>query len=310
MRMAQAHRPHAARGGFTLVELLVVIIIIGMLIAMFFPAVQGVRETARRVGCTNNLAQLGMALQNYESAQGWLPPGTVDTHGPIHNVARGHHLGWLVETLPYLGETVTYKHIDRTISVYDKRNALVRGMPLATLICPSHIGPRQYSPGPGEGDDQPPQAVALSTYAGCQNDVEAPIDAHNNGVFFLNSRISQHDVTDGTSNTIYVGEKRTSDDDLGWMSGTRATLRNTGVDLDAEATARRAGMTAAEASVPPANDLLVGSFSAGHPRGCNFLFGDGAVRFLSADLELSVLQQLANRADGKLLTGGPTRTAP
>ena len=63
--------------------------------------------------------------------------------------------------------------------------------------------------------------MGWSNYAGCHNDVETPIDVDNNGVLFLNSHISAHDVTDGTSNTIYVGEKLSDQSDLGWMSGTR-----------------------------------------------------------------------------------------
>ena len=68
----------------------------------------------------------------------------------------------------------------------------------------------------------------VSNYAGCYHDVESPIDVDNHGVMYLNSHISQKDVTDGTSHTIYVGEKLSDEQDLGWMSGTRATLRNTG----------------------------------------------------------------------------------
>ena len=89
--------------GFTLVELLVVITIIGILIALLLPAVQAAREAARRASCLNNLTQIGVALENYQSAHGVLPPGTVDKQGPIHNVPQGYHMGWLVQLLPYLG---------------------------------------------------------------------------------------------------------------------------------------------------------------------------------------------------------------
>ncbi len=159
--------------------------------------------------------------------------------------------------------------------------------------------------------------------------MEVPIDANNNGVLFLNSHIREKDVTDGTTHTIYVGEKYGSQQDLGWLSGTRATLRNAGTELGQtlfddgpHRIATEPGQPAAETADPaeeneagkeiqqPAKtepDLLVGGFGAFHPYGVNFLFGDGAVRIIRNDIDLSLLQQLANRADGKLLEKGPTR---
>jgi prepilin-type N-terminal cleavage/methylation domain-containing protein len=282
-------------GGFTLVELLVVIAIIGILMGLLLPAVQGVRETARRASCANNLARIGMALQSYDSAYGSLPPGTIDREGPIHNVARGYHMGWIVRILPYLDENPTYKHVDFAAGVYDKKNAPVRGVPIALLICPSSGARRRTDPGDASG------GVAVSSYVGCHNDVEAPIDAGNHGVLFLNSHVAERDVTDGPANTIYVGEKVADHDDLGWISGTRATLRNAG-QKPKNTPDSPAGPS------PRPNDLFVGGFGSAHAGVCNFLLGDSAVRHLSADIDLEALQQLADRADGKLLTKGPTRS--
>ena len=118
-----------ANRGFTLIELLVVITIIGILISMLLPAVTAVMESARRARCQTNLAQIGIALQNYESAQGSLPPGTIEPKGPIHNVPQGYHIGWLVQLLPYIEENVTYKNVDFVGGAYTREERTGAGDP-------------------------------------------------------------------------------------------------------------------------------------------------------------------------------------
>lgn len=284
-----AKRKHA----FTLVELLVVIAIIGILVALLLPAVQACREAARRMQCINNLVQLGLATQNYEMAFRVYPPGTLDEKGPIASTPQGYHHSWLEQLLPYMEERNTFANVDFKVGVYDPKNDAVRNVSIATHRCPS-------SP---SWSDKPPSA----DYAGCHHDVEASIDADNHGVFFLNSRVRYDDITDGTAHTLFIGEKlsdRTSD--LGWMSGTRWTLRNTGTTINAGHAARdeaaRSGVAAAGPAVTP---LYVGGFDAFHPGGANFVLGDGHVEFMSATLDLNVFQQYGHRADGKLLARRP-----
>ena len=89
------------QSGFTLIELLVVIAVISTLIAMLLPAVQAVREASRRALCLNNLMQLGIALQNYESSHEVFPPGVVNDTGPVLDQPKGYHYSWLVRILPY-----------------------------------------------------------------------------------------------------------------------------------------------------------------------------------------------------------------
>lgn len=205
-------------GGFTLVELLVVIAIIAMLVTAMFPAVQAMRSTARRAQCKNQMLQLIMAAQNYEMAHEHFPAGVTDSAtGPIRNVAQGHHHGWIISLLPYLDESNVHRRIDFEAGVYDPANKEVRAYMIPNLNCPADINSR---------------TGAQSSYAACHHGQEAPIDSTNRGVFFLNSQIMIDDVRDGLSQTIFLGEKLIDVDDLGWMSGTRATLRNTGTPVN------------------------------------------------------------------------------
>ncbi len=201
---------------FTLVELLVVIAIIGILVSLLLPAIQASRESARRASCTNQLGQLIIAAHDFEAAHEHYPAGTVDATGPIKNVPKGHHISWIAHILPYIEETPLYNSLDLALSAYHFKNDRARQTVIDLLVCPS-------SP----ADEGP-----YSSYAGCHHDKESPIDANNSGVFFLTSRITRDDLKDGAGYTLFIGEKLIDDFDLGWLSGTPATLRNAGNQIN------------------------------------------------------------------------------
>ncbi len=286
------------RRGFTLVELLVVIAIIGVLIAMLLPAVQAAREAARRVQCLNNLSQLALAVQSYESAHESLPPGVINPMGPIESTAQGHHISWLAHLLPQLEQQNAYDRLDFSASAYAPQNAAVRNWGASAFLCPSDPDSGRLAP------------LGVSNYAGCHHDVEAPIDADNHGLLFLNSHIRYRDMTDGSSYTVLIGEKLITRLDLGWLSGTRATLRNTGTPINGSSTSLLAAIDDSANLRPQAPvaaaanakaSLVVGGFESQHPGGANFLFADGSTRFMSASMSQQVLEQLGHRADGQLL---------
>lgn len=222
-----------ANRGFTLVELLVVIAIIGILISLILPAIQGSREAARRASCTNNMRQLIVGVHDYEMAHERYPAGTVNEKGPVRSLPSGHHICWIAHILPYLEEPAVYNSMDLSLSAYHQKNDRARQTSIMMLICPSN--PAGFWP--------------YSNYAGCHHDVEAPIDAENRGVFFLNSRITRDDLKDGAAYTLFLGERMVDDYDLGWISGTSSTLRNTGTQLNGSGTL--AGRAMALASGPP-----------------------------------------------------------
>jgi prepilin-type N-terminal cleavage/methylation domain-containing protein len=208
-------RLHGDRG-FTLVELLVVIAIIGILIGLLLPAVQAAREAARRMSCGNNLVQLGVALHNYEMAHRCLPPGTVNDKGPIVHLPIGFHHSWIVQILPMIEEQVAYRTMDHRQSIYAPANVAARSHSISLLRCPSD-----------------PTNGPFTNYAGVHDSREVPIDVNNNGVLILNRCIAFEDISDGTSYTLCVGEKLIDSSELGWSSGTRASLRNMGSPLSA-----------------------------------------------------------------------------
>ena len=295
------------RRGFTLLETLVVISIIGMMVALLLPAVQHCRESARRAQCTNNLSQLMMAIHNYEHAHRYYPAGVINPKGPIEYRPVGYHHNWIVQTLPFMEESIAWRNIDFQKGVYHKNNSRVAALKIPVLKCSSGPAPiGKFGP--------------ISHYAAVHHATNAPIDANNNGVFYLNSRVRFKDVMDGVSHTLFLGEKLYQDYDLGWMSGTHATLRNLGrspsrtEDYSAAWNGGSGDMSYDQFPGMSNDELIVdesigksgrvkpeSKFGSFHHDGCQFAFGDGRVEFLHRFIDLKVLQSLAHRSDGSLI---------
>ena len=126
------------RIAFTLVELLVVIAIIGIMTGMLLPAVQAVRETARRSACASKMAHLAIAAHDYEYAMERFPTGVINSDGgPIESVAVGQHIGHLIQLLPYIEQTGVANLFDAEQSVYAAKNAQVRRQSIRSFLCPA-----------------------------------------------------------------------------------------------------------------------------------------------------------------------------
>ncbi|RLS34751.1 MAG: DUF1559 domain-containing protein [Planctomycetota bacterium] len=294
--MKIVHLPRRFRA-FTLIELLVVIAIIGVLVGLLLPAVQSCREAARRCACLNNTTQIGLALHNHEFHTGHFPAGVTNPDGPIKNEALGQHVSWTVQILPYMEQNVIHRMFDQAAGAYAEKNDLLRRTRINTLRCPS-------SPDPQDVDENAQGKIQVSSYAACHNSIEAPIDTDNDGMLFLNSRTRFDDIFDGSSNTILLSERvfaHSPQDnelpDLGWPSGTRATLRNTG-RLEQMSMRNMTGVADVETLEKGA--LYVGGFGAYHPGVAVVGMADGSTRALAYSISPEILHRLGSRAGGEL----------
>jgi prepilin-type N-terminal cleavage/methylation domain-containing protein/prepilin-type processing-associated H-X9-DG protein len=302
-----ARRRPAARG-FTLVELLVVIAIIGILIALLLPAVQAAREAARRAQCTNNLKQIGLGLHNYHDTNGAFPPGNI----AIWNGSQWFGWGWTwqAKILPFIEQNTLYEKIGNNMNTDSggKDSTWTKLACEQTVIpsfqCPSHPnGNLGYG---GQDNDQ------ISTYNGVcgsttfnddQTDTQNDIAYRGDGVFFINSHIGFRDIIDGTSNTFAVGEVQVQ-----LASGMPGNDRhyifapNADDNPPKDVTEYLIGMEIGSFGDPinSGSNEATGSY---HPGGCNFLFADGSIHFLSENINMNIYQALSTRAGGEVVSG-------
>ena len=206
--------------GFTLVELLVVITIIGILIALLLPAVQAAREAARRAQCQNNLKQLGLGVLNYESTYKIFPP-SADFRNTNVDTDTEHWTNWVILILPFIEQQGLYDSFNFAVPVSHDDNRDERGTVLSIMLCPSDGGSRRtpFSRS-GEGDNwargnygaNGSLGAYHTNYAGrsaAGPTAELWVSRYGRGVMGANASVSMAEIRDGSSNTILLAELRT-----------------------------------------------------------------------------------------------------
>jgi len=317
---SRKNKPVSPRKGpfqkaFTLVELLVVIAIIGVLVALLLPAVQAAREAARRMHCSNNLKQMGLAVQNYASANGGLfPPGSP---GPARH-------GLFSLMLPYLEQQNVFDNLDLDFNQTSTRGNTYQELHRYTLIpayvCPSYIDPPIIEANTGAIDQM---NGALSTYQGVAGTLRIELneefresswgDLPYNGTFGWEYQRKISQITDGLSNTLAIGEFVHRDVAVGgqfseppgsvrpWILGAAdGWVLGNGDEL---------GLYAAKSIENPVNanvdriadgvgfnHLPMGSF---HPGGAHFVMGDGSVHLVNDSIDFEVYRSLATCNGGE-----------
>jgi len=289
------------RVGFTLIELLVVIAIIAVLIALLLPAVQQARDAARRTQNRNNLKQIGIALHNYHEAHNVFPPGWIGVTAGQQHVEGESGFGWATFLLPNLEQEPLYKRLDFSQPLMAPANGVARNTYLPAFRNPSDSADNLWEI-TSEADGSALTMLPTANYIGnfgtteleeCEG-LAAGTPCAGNGMFFLNSAVRIRDVTDGTSNTFHVGERRTRTDvDPEWHSTW------VGVAPEGEEAFARILGVADHRPNSPAGHL--DDFSGPSPGGVFFLFVDGRVRFVTENINLGVYQSLATRNGGELV---------
>jgi prepilin-type N-terminal cleavage/methylation domain-containing protein/prepilin-type processing-associated H-X9-DG protein len=296
-----------AQRGFTIVELLVVITIVGILVSLLLPAVQAARGAARRTQCSNNLKQIGLALTNYHDSFGTFPSGYLTGVGPTGS-DTGPGWGWCSLILPYMEQGNVWNAIDFSVPIERAPSIVTQTIP--TLLCPANELAWQWWPAEVLDSSGNPTRlickVAFAPYVGVMgsNDV-SPL---GDGLFFRNSSVRMQDIIDGTSQTIAVGERAYVLGEATWVGA----VTGAGLFPDPDE-----GEIAVQTFKPSSGMVLghvgknngpnsptseINQFYSLHGPGVNFLFADGHVAFLPASIDYSTYQAFSTRSGGEAIS--------
>jgi prepilin-type N-terminal cleavage/methylation domain-containing protein/prepilin-type processing-associated H-X9-DG protein len=331
--------PRYSRRGFTLIELLVVIAIIAVLIALLLPAVQAAREAARRAQCVNNLKQIGLGLYNYESSTNSYPFG-VYTFAPEDSAngcayPRGHTLFTFI--LQYMEQGAMYNSINFNfgaggVGPLGISNGLTNSTALLTKVN-SYVCPSDFRQIPYNIPAQSNNAYSQSSYAGVAGTYDifrywygCPNEIPPNGSFGKAIVYKISDITDGTSNTLFVGEtsRFINDPDqvfnewdrgLWFGSAMAGVTRPQGLALvlpkiNAALMIPDAPIESGAACNAPGlwdnNPVYFNfgqfGFRSNHPGGANFLLGDGSVKFIKSTINPITYMAVGSRNYGEVVS--------
>ena len=318
--------------GFTLVELLVVIAIIGILIGLLLPAVQAAREAARRMQCTNNLKQFGLAMHNYHDTYKVLPPGNTffnerNSAHPLTGTGLGceaggvYHgmMGWPAFILPQIEGASMYASIDFTKRAYTNYcvHSNAYGHSTANPTCgdevnkeafrcpttPSSVAPigsqKDYAVNGGAELPERTTTDSVGPITANQNDQRGPFT----GLFWCNSRCDLASITDGTSHTFMVLELSSVTLTAASKQGFAANpFISVGHWSDGYGMFTHSGVRNIEPNCLAYHEDTRTPRSF-HPGGLNACLADGSVQFVSETVESNVYYATFTRASANYPAG-------
>ncbi|MCH9652723.1 MAG: DUF1559 domain-containing protein [Planctomycetes bacterium] len=288
--------------GFTLIELLVVIAIIAILIALLLPAVQQAREAARRSTCKNNLKQVAIALHNYHDTHRTFPIGAA-INGGCTGYSGSHMFSWGVHILPFIDQANLYNNLNfsgSTVFVPHNFSSSTCLTAVQPYLCPSNPQPNVVVNTAGTFAGALPDGMGRTDLGGVADSINWKCSTagvrpttRGNGVLYGISSVKFRDITDGTSNTLLVGEitGSRSPSGLNGNSYTGYDVFDTSNGINSIDTVPGGGTFAFRPQ----------GFSSYHVGGCHFVLCDGAVRFISENIDQGTLSGISTRAGGEVV---------